>query len=61
MSPANPPESNAKPGDLLHELDRRQDDVLAQLDDLESQIDSVLADLGIAAPGGLDDPDESIA
>lgn len=37
------------PGGLLGELERRQDDVLAQLDDLDAKLDQVLKGL---EPGG---------
>lgn len=43
-----------KPGDLLHDLDRRQDDVLTQLDELQAKLDGVLAELGISATGDCD-------
>ena len=56
MSPANPPsQSTMKPGDLLHDLDRRQNDVLTQLDELQAKLDGVLAELGISAFGDCDD------
>ncbi|PHQ33668.1 hypothetical protein CEE69_19005 [Rhodopirellula bahusiensis] len=35
------------PGMLLQELERRQDDVLAQLDDLEAKLNEVLSGLKI--------------
>ncbi len=55
MSPANPPTAaTMKPGDLLHDLDRRQDDVLTQLDELQAKLDGVLAELGITAMGDGD-------
>ena len=39
----------SSPGDLLHELDQRQNDVLSQLDELQARLDSVLAELGITS------------
>lgn len=35
------------PGQLLRELERRQDDVLSQLDMLNAQVEAVLGKLGI--------------
>lgn len=35
------------PGNLLAELERRQDDALAELDRLESMVAALLSDLGI--------------
>ncbi len=35
------------PGNLLAELERRQDDALAELDRLESMVAALLNDLGI--------------
>lgn len=35
------------PGHLLRELERRQDDVLAQLDQLNAEVEAVLGKLGI--------------
>jgi hypothetical protein len=43
VTPAQP-----APGHLLCELERRQDDVLRQLDELESQLNQVLTGLGVA-------------
>jgi hypothetical protein len=40
---------DTEPGQLLNELERRQDDVLKQLDDLEDQLNEVLKGLGVAA------------
>ena len=42
-------ESSTKPGELLIDLDRRQDDVLRELDELQQKVDAVLADFGITA------------
>ena len=39
-------DSTEAPGHLLDELERRQDDVLAQLDDLDAKINEVLKGLG---------------
>lgn len=55
MSPI--PSSNAsevEPGQLLNELERRQDDVLHQLDDLENQLKEVLEGLGVSTEEELD-------
>lgn len=35
------------PGQLLRELEQRQDDVLAQLDRLNAEVEAVLGQLGI--------------
>lgn len=48
------PTETIEPGSLLGELDRRQDDVLAQLDDLQAKIDEVLGDLGVTSLEDLD-------
>lgn len=40
------PEEDA-PGQLLADLERRQDDVLAQLDDLEAKLAEVLKGLNV--------------
>ncbi|TWT65314.1 hypothetical protein [Allorhodopirellula solitaria] len=40
------PSENA-PGQLLAELERRQDDAMAQLDDLESKLNEVLKGLNV--------------
>ena len=50
MSPIPSPAANdSEPGQLLNELERRQDDALQQLDELESQLDEVLKGLGVSA------------
>ena len=55
MSPIPSPKTDDnEPGQLLNELERRQDDVLQQLDDLEAQLDQVLQGLGVSP---LDDVD----
>lgn len=41
--------SDIEPGHLLSELERRQDDVLKQLDELENQLNEVLSGLGVSA------------
>ena len=43
------PSSDIEPGHLLSELERRQDDVLKQLDELENQLNEVLRGLGVSA------------
>lgn len=43
------------PGHLLADLERRQDDVLAQLDDLEAKLAEVLRGLNVEVAD--DDPD----
>jgi hypothetical protein len=50
MSPIPSPQANDRePGQLLSELERRQDDALQQLDALETQLDEVLKGLGVSA------------
>lgn len=36
-----------RPGQLLRDLDRRQNDVIAQLDDLESKLEEILRGLRV--------------
>lgn len=56
MPPIQPaPLSEAEPGNLLGELERRQDDVLRQLDDLEDQLAQVLVGLGITPIQEIDE------
>jgi len=43
----SPAVTDAEPGNLLGELERRQEDVIAQLDDLEAQLAEVLRGLGV--------------
>lgn len=40
------------PGQLLADLERRQDDVLAQLDDLENKLRDVLQGLNVEMESG---------
>lgn len=48
MSPADvSAASDPAPGGLLYELERRQDDVLAQLDALDAQVELILRGLGV--------------
>ena len=50
MAPIPSPQSrDFEPGQLLSDLERRQDDALKQLDDLENQLNEVLQGLGITA------------
>ena len=39
--------SDIEPGQLLKELEQRQDDVLAQLDALDAKLEEVLKGLGV--------------
>lgn len=39
--------SDTEPGQLLKELEQRQDDVLAQLDALDAKLEEVLKGLGV--------------
>ena len=39
--------SDTEPGQLLKELEQRQDDVLAQLDALDAKLEEVLRGLGV--------------
>lgn len=39
--------ADMEPGQLLHELERRQDDVLSQLDELDARLSEVLRGLGV--------------
>ncbi len=50
--------NDSEPGQLLHELERRQDDVLRQLDDLEAQLAGVLQGLGVSVE---QDPEQDLA
>ncbi len=40
--------SDIEPGQLLKELEQRQDDVLAQLDALDAKLEEVLRGLGVS-------------
>jgi len=46
--------SDNEPGQLLKELEQRQDDVLKQLDDLDSKLQEVLQGLGISVEDEVD-------
>jgi len=46
--------TDTEPGQLLNELERRQDDVLKQLDDLEDQLNEVLKGLGVSTDEDAD-------
>ncbi len=57
MSPASPPPEAIEPGQLLKELEQRQDDVLAQIDELDEKVRQVLQGLGVS----LDESEESLS
>ena len=57
MSPASPPPEAIEPGQLLKELEQRQDDVLAQIDELDEKVRQVLQGLGVS----LDESDETLS
>ncbi len=40
-------QADAAPGGLLQELERRQDAVLAQIDDLDAKLTALLGELGV--------------
>ena len=42
------PAKTHRPGQLLADLEQRQDDVLTQLDELDSQLKEVLKGLGVS-------------
>ena len=44
-----------EPGQLLNELEQRQDDVLEQLDALDTQLQEVLRGLGVTLEEDLDE------
>ncbi|TWT84025.1 hypothetical protein CA13_54990 [Planctomycetes bacterium CA13] len=44
----------SEPGQLLNDLERRQDDVLAQLDALDAQLTEVLKGLGVTPEDEID-------
>jgi hypothetical protein len=46
--------SDSEPGQLLKELEQRQDDVLQQLDDLDAKLRDVLQGLGVSVDDELD-------
>lgn len=47
--------NGGNPGYLLDDLERRQDDVIAQLDDLDSKLEEVLKGLEPASDDDADD------
>lgn len=46
--------ADTEPGQLLRELEQRQDDVLKQLDDLDSRLRDVLSGLGVTLEDEID-------
>ena len=46
--------ADLEPGQLLKELERRQDEVLQQLDDLDSRLREVLEGLGVTVEDEID-------
>jgi hypothetical protein len=55
MSPTpNSQISDPEPGQLLKELEQRQDDVLEQLDALDAKLEEVLKGLGVSAQDEVD-------
>ncbi len=46
--------SDSEPGQLLKELEQRQDDVLKQLDDLDAKLREVLRECGATADEEID-------
>jgi hypothetical protein len=56
MSPTQTSQvADIEPGQLLNELEQRQDDVLEQLDALDSQLQEVLRGLGVTLEDDLDE------
>lgn len=49
--------SETEPGQLLYDLEKRQDEVLQQLDDLDAKLKEVLQGLGVT----LDESAEDVA
>ena len=47
MSPTPTSHTESEPGQLLHDLEQRQDEVLIQLDDLDAKLTEVLKGLGV--------------
>ncbi len=45
--------SDQEPGQLLRDLERRQDDVLSQLDALDAKLNEVLRGLGVTPDEGI--------
>ncbi len=57
MSPVqSAPPSDPAPGGLLQELERRQDEVLAQIDVLDAKVNAILSELGVQ---GIAEPIDS--
>ncbi len=55
MSPTPTSQTDeSEPGQLLYELERRQDEALSELEALESRLRDVLAGLGVATDEGVD-------
>ena len=46
--------SESEPGQLLYELERRQDEVLSQLDALDAKLTEVLTGLGVTLEDEID-------
>ena len=56
MSPTKTSQvADIEPGQLLNELEQRQDDVLEQLDALDTQLQEVLRGLGVTLEDDLDE------
>ena len=56
MSPTQTSQvADLEPGQLLNELEQRQDDVLEQLDALDTQLQEVLRGLGVTLEDELDE------
>jgi hypothetical protein len=56
MSPTQTSQvADIEPGQLLNELEQRQDDVLEQLDALDNQLQEVLRGLGVTLDDDLDE------
>lgn len=51
---SSPPTTEKEPGHLLHELERRQDQVLEQLDELDAKLTEVLQGLGVTISSEID-------
>lgn len=47
---------DSEPGQLLYELERRQDEVLGELEALEARLNAVLIGMGVS----LDDPHDGM-
>ncbi|MGB7327883.1 MAG: hypothetical protein WBD31_23610 [Rubripirellula sp.] len=47
--------ADQEPGQLLRELEQRQDDVLEQLDALDAKLKAVLSGLGVTMEDDLDE------